>query len=180
MVSIYPVTFGLSSRSQVTGDGQDRPTAGWYWKGSLSLTPAPHTDRRAVEAFLNNWRMGDRMSFGHLGRPKRGTITGTVTVVGNFASGVRQINIAGTNGQTAKAGDMFSGGSGFYMTLEDLTLSGTTVLKLATGLVAPLSNGTALNFDTPSTKWVRLAPPPTVWLPGYSPGIDIDIEERRD
>lgn len=179
-LSIYPLTFGYSSVSQVSGDSQGRPTVGWFWKGSLALIPATHDERAGVEALLNSWRHGDRMIFGYLGRKKRGTITGAVTVVGSHAAGARQIAIAGTNGQTVKAGDMFSGGTGFYMVLADAVLSGTTTIYLSTSLIAPLTNGAALNFDTPTTKWARLSAPQTVYLPGYSPGIEIDIEERRD
>lgn len=180
MFGIERVSFGFSSRSPVSGDGQDRPTAGWFWRGSMTLVPTTHRDRAAIEALVHGWGHGDRMTFGHMGRKKLGTVTGTVTVVGSHAAGVRQINIAGTNGQTIRAGDMFNLGGCLYQTRLDATLSGTTTLYLVGTLLTSVANGNALNFDTPTSKWVRTAPPRVVYVPGYSPGIEIDFEERRD
>lgn len=178
--AIHRVSFGFSSRSQVTADGQDRPSLGWFWRGSMTLVPATHAERAAVEATVHGWGMGDRMTFGHMGRRKLGTVTGTVTVVGSHAAGVRQINVTGTNGQTIRAGDMFNAGGCFYQARLDATLSGTTAVHLVGTLLTNLSNGNAVNFDTPTSKWIRLSPIPVEYLPGYSAPIEIDFEERRD
>lgn len=180
MFAIERVSSGFSSRSQVTGDGQDRPTLGWFWRGSMTLIAATHDERAEIEALAHGWGAGDRMTFGHMGRKKLGTVTGTVTVVGSFAAGVRQISIAGTNGQTIRAGDMFNLGGCLYQTRLDATLSGTTALHLVGTLLTSVANGNALNFDTPTSKWIRTAPLRVVYLPGISPGIEIDFEERRD
>lgn len=181
MFSIERVSFGFSSRSAVTGDGQDRPTVGWFWRGSMTLIPARRDARAAVEALVHGWGHGDRMTFGHMGRRKRGTVTGTVTVIGGtYAAGVRQINVSGTNGQTIKAGDMFNLGGCLYQARLDATLAGATTVQLVGTLLTSVTNGNLLNFDTPTSKWVRTAPMRVVYLPGYSPGIEIDFEERRD
>lgn len=180
MFGIERVSFGFSSRSPVSGDGQDRPAVGWFWRGSMTMIPARPDERAAVEALVHGWGHGDRMTFGHMGRRKLGTVTGTVTVVGSHAAGVRQINVAGTNGHTIAAGDMFNLGGCFYQARLPATLSGTTALHLVGTLLKPASNGNALNFDTPTSKWIRTAPLRVVYLPGISPGIEIDFEERRD
>ena len=177
---IHRVSFGHASRSPVTGDGQDRPTLGWFWAGSMLLVPTTHEERAEVEARLHGWGAGDRMTFGHMGRRKRGTVTGSVTVVGSHSAGARSITIAGTNAQTIRAADMFNLEGCFYQTLEDATLSGTTTLHLVGTLLTDLANGDALNFDTPTSKWIRTSPIPVEYVPGYSPPIEVTFEERRD
>lgn len=179
MFTIERVSFGFASQSQVTGDSQGRPTLGWFWRGSMTLIPTSHDDRADVEALIHGWGNGDRMTFGHMGRRKRGTAT-TLSVVGSHAAGARQINVSGTNGQTIRAGDMFNLSGCLYQARLDATLSGTTALHLVGTLLTNVTNGNQLTFANPTSKWIRTSVIPVTYLPGYSPGIEIDFEERRD
>jgi len=173
------VSGGFVSRSQVSALLQARPTLGWYWRGEMTLIPTSPEERSEVEAVLHAWGLGDTMTFGYMGRRNRGTASGPITVSGAHVAGARTVAMTGTNGQTVKAGDMFSLGSGLYMVAEDATFSGATSIKIVGGLLSSAANGISVNFANPTAKWIRTAPPRVVRLSGHSPGIEIQFEQAR-
>lgn len=155
-----------------------RALPGARWTATLRIADdvvAYMTDRGQLEALLMQLRGGaNRLLLWNLIRPvPRGTISGTPTVSGAVAAGATSCSITGTAGQTWLRGDRFAFGAGGQrvMAVNDGTLPGT--LQFEPQLRAAVSNGTALVWDKPTTRYVlrnpeMVFPARAEMLPGFA------------
>lgn len=179
--SLERVSTGFSSRSQVSGLLQVRPTLGWHWRGSMTFPPARPDRMAALEGAMHAWGLGDSMEFGHPLRPiPRGTLRGSPLVSTTHAAGSRTLRInSPINGRTLLAGDLIKVVGCLYMVAQDVTLIGPTDVALSGSLLTPVANNTSVIWDHPTLDWVRAAPIRITYVPGIGEAIEVDFEEAR-
>lgn len=161
-----------------------RALPGMRWTARLAFPPIGAgyaINRGRLEALLMQLRGGaNRLVLWHLLRPApAGTIAGTPTVSGAVGAGATSCSITGTAGQTWLRGDRFAFGAGGQrvMAVNDGTLPGT--LQFEPQLRAAVSNGTALVWDKPTTRYVLRRP--SIPMPAEKtmfPGFSIELVEE--
>lgn len=146
-IELRAVNTVAYSRSPFTLKGQAHAYAGEAWEADISLPPMKRADAEQWIAFL----MSLRGQFGtfFLNDPSATSVRGTATSATITGSvGDRTVDCTVTSGDTLKAGDYFSLGTGastrLYKVLEDFTGTGAAAdLEIWPALRDAASSATA-------------------------------------
>lgn len=185
---LSPATFEIGLRANVqiassafNGAVQTSEVPGDRWVATLSLAPSPpDTDAQPdIEAFFAKLRaQANRIVMGHLGKSSRGTLSGTITT-GSAVLGATSITISGTGAPAAADMVVLTTAAGSQFVMVTAFSGGT--MTFSPPLRAAVSNGSTLNYATPTTKWIVMSPEVMIGYGAHSnPSVSVDLMEVWD
>lgn len=167
--------------SPLTGSTAVRELPGARWRMTLDYPTAVSEDAAAREAFWNMIGRTNTVKVWHPRRPvPRGTMRGAPVLNATAAKGATSIAILTTIGATLLAGDCIGLSGQLLQIMSDATANGSGVLTVTIKpkLTAGRSASTAVVWDRPRVEMRALSPIEHPYVPGYAPGITVDLRER--
>lgn len=152
------------------------------WLCSVELAPQYNASAAYIEAFIAALRgQTNTCNLWHFTRPApRGTVRGTLTLLGSAAQGAASLVITGCSPATGTllAGDMLGVGGLLLMVAADATASGGVItVTLANRLRTAQSAGAAVTWDKPTAPFRLLSTSGVQYTPGVAAPVSFDFGE---
>lgn len=174
----WDVELTKSRSGKVTTYGL--PGARWTCSVHVPADSVTHlVDRRQLEALKLTLRGGaNRLLLWNLLTPAPlGTMRGTPTVNGAGSVGATSLAITGASGTTLLRGDRIGVSGQRLIVTADASLNGT--VQFLPPLRVAVSNGTAVVWDKPTTRYVLTEPRDVFPVDGTMlPGFSFDLVEE--
>lgn len=178
---IWPVEAVLVPESPLTGDATVRSLASWKWRMTIDYPPEATNDAAAREAFWNKVGSSNTVRVWHPRWPvPRGTMRGSPKLNAAAAKGASSLTILTTAGATLFAADCIGIGDQMVQVMADAAANGSGVMTVS--IIPKLRKAYALNtpivWDRPRVEMRVLSPIEHPYVPGYAPGITVDLREK--
>lgn len=152
------------------------------WLLSCELPASRHAGSAWREAFIASLRgQTNTCNLWHFTRPApRGTVRGTLTLLGSAAQGAASLVLTGCSPSTGTllAGDMLGVGGLLLMVAADATASGGVItVTLANRLRTAQSAGAAVTWDKPTAAFRLLSTSGVQYTPGVAAPVSFDFGE---